>query len=362
MNARVEKLIKKLEELELDAILIGSSANRRYLSHFAGSNAMLYLSARKQILVTDFRYLEQAALECPDFEIRDQGQIGLLKTALQSAQEDGVKYIGFESDHTCYSTFQKLSEYSGFVFKPTEKIVETFRQIKDNEELEKLRKAESIGDLAFSQIIPFIEAHYQTGLSEVDIALELERIMRKEGATATSFSSIVATGAKSSLCHAVPGEQTLQKGDFVVMDFGCIYKGYCSDMTRTLVIEEVSSKHEEIYACVLKAQYAALQGIKPGKTGKEVDTIARDIIKEAGYGDYFGHGLGHSVGLEIHETPRFSMLDETVIVPGMVLTVEPGIYVPGFGGVRIEDMIVVTEEGIENLTYSPKELIVIKKR
>lgn len=357
---RIEKLREKLQALNIEAILIGSSANITYLSGFKGSNGLIYISSDSQKLITDFRYLEQAAKQSPDFEIVDQTNIGLIKTAMQIASAENVKHIGFESAHTNYSTYKLFKEFEGVTFVDTEGVVESLRRLKDAEEIEKLRKAESIGDIAFAKIVPFLTQEYKNGLTETQVALELERIMRTHGASATSFSSIVATGAKSSLCHAVPGEETFSEGDFVVMDFGCVYEGYCSDMTRTVVIGEATVKHLEIYETVLKAQKAALAAIKPGMVCKEIDRIARDIITQAGYGEYFGHGLGHSVGLEIHENPRFSMLDETVLEPGMVLTVEPGIYVPGFGGVRIEDMVVVTEDGIDNLTSSPKQLITIK--
>ncbi|MEG0500744.1 MAG: Xaa-Pro peptidase family protein [Cellulosilyticaceae bacterium] len=360
MNKRLEHLQNKLEELKIDAMLIGNGANRQYISGFTGSSAMLYISKKTAAIITDFRYIEQATNQCNGFEVVNQGTDGIIKTAMMLVKADNAKYIGFESAHTNYSTFKQLSEYTEFTFVPTENIVEAFRQIKDESELAKLRKAESIGDLAFAKIISLIQSEYKKGLTENDVALELERTMRQNGASGTSFNSIVAAGAKSSLCHAVPGNETLQAGGFVVMDFGCIYEGYCSDMTRTIFVGEPTAKHHEIYNAVLKAQLAALKAIKPGMMGREVDKVARDIITEAGYGEYFGHGLGHSAGLEIHENPRFSMAEEQIIRPGMVVTVEPGIYVPGFGGVRIEDMIVVTETGIENFTKSPKELIIVE--
>ena len=359
MNKRVEKLVSQLEALKCNAMLVTNRSNSRYLSGFTGTNSMLYISQTKQIIITDFRYLEQAANECPGYEIVDQKQLGLVGTAMEIAAAEGVKYIGFESAHTNYNTFLDLSKHP-FTLVPLTDVVERLRQLKDADELEKLRQAEHIGDLAFKAIVPFIAAHYKEGLTENAITLELERIMRQNGASGVSFNAIVATGAKSSLCHAQPGEEKLQAGDFLVMDFGCIYKGYCSDMTRTLVIGQPSEKHLEIYNTVLKAQLAALAAIKPGLKGKDVDAVARNIIAEAGYGDYFGHGLGHSVGLDIHENPRFSMAEENVIEEGMVLTVEPGIYLPGFGGVRIEDMVVVTKDGYENFTHSPKELIVVE--
>jgi len=348
-----------MQELKIEAMLIGSKSNRRYMSGFTGSSAMLYVSKTKQVIITDFRYMQQTSLQCQQFECINQGSIGIIKTALEIAKQEGVKYIGFESAHTNYLAFLELKSYDAFEFIPTHNLIENFRQIKDDEELQKLRQAEHIGDLAFAHIVPFITQHYLEGLTENNIALELEHFMRQQGASGTSFASIVASGIKSSLPHAEPGNEMLQKGDFVVMDFGCIYEGYCSDMTRTVIIGEPTEKHKHIYDTVLKAQLAALQAIKPGMLGQEVDKVARDIITQAGFGEYFGHGLGHSTGIDIHESPRFSPLDTTKILKGMIMTVEPGIYIPKFGGVRIEDLVVITENGIENLTHSPKELIVI---
>jgi len=233
--------------------------------------------------------------------------------------------------------------------------VDALRQIKSEEELEYLEKAEAIGDLAFEKILTILKP----GMTELEVAAELEYQMKKAGAENFSFSTIVASGLNSSMPHAIPGEKKLEEGDFVTMDFGCTYKGYCSDMTRTVVLGKASEKQKEIYNTVLKAQLAALDAIKAGVTGKSVDKVARDIITEAGYGECFGHGLGHSVGLFIHEEPRLSPAGETVLEENMIETVEPGIYVPGFGGVRIEDMVAVTKDGCKNFTHSPKELIEI---
>ena len=357
---RIKKLQAYMTENKLDGFIIGSEANRMYLSGFTGSNAMLLITLKEEpIIVTDFRYLEQVSKQCPNFKCIDQKQKGALGTILEKAEALGLKQIGFEADYVSYSTYEEMQKGQGMTWVATKNVIERFRQIKEETELEKLAKAESIGDLAFKAIVPFIEKHWKNGLTENEVALEIERGMRQNGATGTSFNTIVASGAKSSLPHAVPSDDLLKKGDFLVMDFGCIYEGYCSDMTRTVVIGEVSEKHKEIYETVLAAQKAALEGIRPGLKGKEIDAMARDYIKNAGYGEYFGHGLGHSVGIEIHENPRFSMMEEQVIEENMVLTVEPGIYLPGFGGVRIEDMVVVTKDGIKNLTHSPKELIII---
>ncbi|MGL4363228.1 MAG: M24 family metallopeptidase [Cellulosilyticaceae bacterium] len=354
----IETIISQFDKLNIDAMLITNRANTRYVSGFTGSNSMLYLSKNKKVIITDFRYIEQASKQCEEFEVVNQGKSGLIAATMEVVKEDGVKRIGFESAHTQYQTYLGLEKYD-FSFVPLLNVVEECREIKHEEELKCLRRAEEIGDIAFSKIIPFITEKYKEGITENDVTLEIERIMRKEGASGLSFDTIVASGAKSSLCHATPGPEMLKKGDFVVMDFGCKYEGYCSDMTRTIVIGEASEKHREIYDIVLKAQLAALEAIKPGKTGKEIDAVARNIIKDAGYGDYFGHGLGHSVGLDIHESPRFSPSEDKVLESGMVLTVEPGIYIPGFGGVRIEDVIVVTEDGYENLTKSTKELVIV---
>lgn len=360
MNNRVQKLQAYMKENGLDGMLIGSEANRMYLSGFTGSNAMLLITLNETpIIVTDFRYIEQVGKQCPHFKCIDQKQKGTLGAVLGEAQAMNLKKIGFEAEQVSFSTYESLQKADEIQWVPTKGVVERFRQIKEETELEKLAKAESIGDLAFKAIIPFIEKHWKEGLTENEVALEIERVMRQNGATGTSFNTIVASGAKSSLPHAVPGDEPLKKGDFVVMDFGCIYEGYCSDMTRTVVIGEASEKHKEIYETVLEAQKRALEGAKAGLKGKEIDAMARDYIASKGYGDYFGHGLGHSVGIEIHENPRFSMAEEQVIEEGMVITVEPGIYLPGFGGVRIEDMVVVTKDGIKNLTHSPKELIII---
>ena len=229
------------------------------------------------------------------------------------------------------------------------------RGIKDQQELEILAEAVAIGDKAFTHILGFL----RPGLTERQVALELERHMQDLGATAASFETILASGPRSAMPHGVATERVLQKNEFVKMDYGCIYKGYCSDMTRTVVLGKADDKQREIYNIVLEAQLAAISGIKAGMTGKEADSLARDVITARGYGDNFGHGLGHGVGLAIHEHPRAGIASENVLAVNNVVTAEPGIYIPGWGGVRIEDMLVVEEGGCRNLTASPKELIEI---
>lgn len=359
IKGRIQRLRGQMQHFNMDAILITNKPNRYYLSGFTGSSALLYITMEKAQLITDFRYIEQANSQCQEYEIIDQETDGLIAAAMKLAKKDHIKSIGFESEHISYSTYLELKEYQEYEFLPAKSLVEKLRQIKDEAELSKMRQAAKIADDAFSSIVLFIKENYQKGLTERDVALKLEALMKENGASKTSFESIVASGAKSSLPHAEPDQNTLKHGDFVVMDFGCVFQGYCSDMTRTVVIGEPTDKHREIYQIVLKAQMEALSYIRSGLEGKAVDKVARDIITEAGYGKFFGHGLGHSVGIEIHENPRFSPKEPNVIEEGMVLTVEPGIYIPGFGGVRIEDMVIIKDNGIENLTHSPKELIVI---
>ena len=227
---------------------------------------------------------------------------------------------------------------------PLGSALKELRQIKSEEELDNLRQAEHIGDMAFGKILDFIKP----GLTELEIRAELEYYMMKLGAEGTSFDTIVASGLHSSMPHAIPSEKKIENGDFITMDFGCRYHGYCSDMTRTIVVGKANEKQKEIYQLVLKANRVTESLLHAGMVCKEVDKIARDIITDAGYGEYFGHGLGHSVGLEIHES---------VLKSNMLMTVEPGVYVPGFGGVRIEDMVIIRQDGIENLAHSNKELI-----
>lgn len=358
---RVQKLQQKLTELGLDALILPQGANCRYISGFTGSNATLVIPAQhKPSLVTDFRYIEQAGLQCPEFSIIDQAQTGNLKTVVAQLQLVGAKKVGFAPEHTTYQTYTNMvKEGQDISWVPTPDLIEKMRQVKNEEELKTIEKAEAIGDLAFAAIVPFIRDNWKNGLTERDVALQIEIVMRQNGASGTSFETIVASGEKSSLPHARPTNDVLKEGDLVVMDFGCIYNGYCSDMTRTIGIGTLNDKQKEIYNIVLKAQLTALNNMKIGMTGKEIDALARDVITDAGYSKYFGHGLGHSLGLEIHEEPRASVLGNTVFEKNMVVTVEPGIYIPHLGGVRIEDLVVITDNGIKNLTHSPKELIIV---
>ncbi len=346
-------------DFQLDAMLITDPYNIRYLSGFRGGEGALYISKTQNVLITDSRYTEQAEKES-DFEVIEEGgshsRTQILTECIQKEKRplnQGFS-MGYEDQYMICADFEKIKEkVPASKWVPLKNHINDLRRIKTEEEIEYLAKAESIGDYAFTQILKVLKP----GMTELEVAATLEYHMKMAGAEDLSFSTIVASGIHSSMPHAIPNEKKLEYGDFVTMDFGCKYKGYCSDMTRTVVIGKASEKQKEIYQIVLNAQLAGLNALCAGKTGKEIDHVSRAVIERAGYGKYFGHGLGHSVGLYIHENPRLSPSDDTVLEAGMIETVEPGIYIPGFGGVRIEDMVLVTESGCRNLASSPKELI-----
>lgn len=347
------------QSVGVEAVLLTNPANMRYVAGFTGEG-YVYLSNKKKVVVTDSRYTIAAREECQGFEVVEWGKDGyFVPLADCIRQEDGLNTLGIEDASLTLAMYRKieqqLKETEGLSVELMElgQKVSDLRQIKTPEEHTLLRHAEAIGDRAFTKTLPHIEA----GMTEKQVAAWLEFYMKEEGAEAFSFETIAASGVHSAMPHAVPTDKQLENGDFLTMDFGCVYCGYCSDMTRTVVIGQADARQRKIYETVLLAQETALQGIRPGLTGREIDALARDVIVDAGYGDCFGHSLGHSVGLEIHERPNFSSKEETIIQPGMVVTVEPGIYIEGFGGVRIEDVVIVTETGCENITHSPKELI-----
>ncbi len=352
---RVEKLRELFGQHHMEAMLITSETNRRYLSGFTGSSGMVLITRSAQYLITDFRYRSQAPLQSPQFTVVEHGPV-MMDTVAELLDKEQVRSLAFEQDHVTFKDHafwtNKLSRVQ---LQPVSGIVEQLRIIKDESEIAILQEACELADKTFTHILQFIKP----GVKESDIALEMEVFMRKNGATSSSFDTIVASGERSALPHGVASERVVGNNEFVKLDFGAYYKGYCSDITRTVVVGSPSEKHIEIYEIVLEAQMYALAHIKPGMTGKQADALARDVIVKYGYGDLFGHGTGHGIGMDIHEAPRLSALSDSVLTPGMTVTVEPGIYVPGFGGVRIEDDIVITESGIKILTSSPKELITL---
>lgn len=267
----------------------------------------------------------------------------------------GIKKLGFEKDYVTYASYQTFNETIDAELIPVSGEIEKLRLIKDESEIKILKGAAKIADSAFSHILNFI----QPGKTEIEVANELEFFMRKEGATSSSFDMIVASGVRGALPHGVASDKVIEKGELVTIDFGALYNGYVSDITRTVAIGQPSDKMKEVYDIVLEAQLRGMKGIKAGITGKQADALTRDYISEKGYGEYFGHSTGHGIGLEVHEGPGLSFKSDIVLEPGMVVTCEPGIYLPGIGGVRIEDDTIVTKEGNENLNTSTKELVIL---
>ncbi|KRQ86846.1 putative peptidase [Caloramator mitchellensis] len=350
---RLENFRARFDELGIDAALVYGDYNRNYLSGFTGHESFSVILKDKAYFLTDGRYIEQANAEVVGYEVIEY-KPPIHNAIKELLLENNVKVLGIEEDRMTYSdyfTYKELLEDIQIV--KLSQTIEKLRMIKEEEEIELIAKAASIADMAFEHIIKFLKV----GAVEKDIALELEYFMKKHGAEGLSFNSIVVSGARSSLPHGTPSDKKIEYGDFVTLDFGCIYKGYCSDMTRTVVVGKASDKHKEIYNAVLDANEAALKAIKAGLSCFDADRIARDIIKERGYGDKFGHGLGHGVGMEVHEMPRLNFRSNEILQAGMVVTDEPGIYVPNFGGVRIEELVVVTEDGYRVLSKSPKHLM-----
>lgn len=351
---RLTKLRNTLPEQELDAILISQPENRRYLSGFSGSAGWLIVSAERAVLATDFRYYEQVQLEAPDFELAKIGNKfpDLLPGLLSEA---GVRRLGFESQDVTVDQLYTWSQATdGVEWVPLKDTVEKLRAVKDEDEIEALRNAVALTDEAFAHLLGAI----RPGMTEREAAWEIEAYMRSHGASNVAFDLIVASGPNGARPHARPGDRPIQPGEPIVIDIGCVLNGYCSDMTRTICLGRPNSRYLEVWETVRRALEAAESAICAGMSGVEADALARDLIGEAGYGDYFGHGLGHGVGLAVHEGPYASRLSEDVLEANTSLTVEPGIYLPGEFGVRLEDLVIIQPEGVEVLTGTPKEPVV----
>ena len=352
---KLEKIRNRFKELSINGLLITSDYNRRYMTGFTGTAGVAVISEEKAVFITDFRYTEQAAKQIQGYEIiQHSGPI--IEEVAKIVNDLGIKKLGFEQGHLTYQAYASYKKgLSNSEFVPVSGAVEKLRLIKSSSEIKILEEAAEIADAAYKHILTYVKP----GLKEIEVANELEFFMRKNGAISSSFDIIVASGYRSALPHGVASDKVIEKGDFVTLDFGAYYKGYCSDITRTFAVGEPSDELKKIYSTVLEAQLRGMNGIKPGMTGKEADALTRDYIKAQGYGEYFGHSTGHGLGMEVHEGPALSFRSDTVLEQGMVVTVEPGIYVAGLGGVRIEDDIVITATGNESLTHSPKELIIL---
>lgn len=351
---KLERLRNEFHGLGVEAILITSPYNRRYIANFTGTSGVALITEDEAFFITDFRYIEQAKRQAVGFEIvQHKGPIPA--EVARICKEKGIKNLGFEENDITYGLYQLYQkEYKGNLV-PVSGVVEKLRLIKTEEEIKIIKVACDIADLAFKHILDFI----RPGRTEMEVSNELEFFMRKCGATSSSFDTIVASGLNSALPHGVASNKVIESGDMVTLDYGAYYNGYVSDITRTIAVGDPGEDLKKIYQIVLNAQLRGMEQIRPGITGKEADDITRDYITEHGHGDDFGHSTGHGIGLEVHEGPTLSKLSNIVLEPGMVVTCEPGIYVPGLGGVRIEDDLVITKEGNEPLTHSTKELIIL---
>lgn len=355
-DTKLLRLRQKMTAEGVDGFLVTSYLNWRYLSGFKGDAGMLLITEKSAYLFTDSRYTEVARSEAPMFSVIQTGVDD--DPAKDVMEKEGVKSVAFEKEHVTYSNFEKMqSRFEGVRMTGVAGWIEDLRMVKTSAEIALMTRAAEIADEAFS----LISGAVRIGATELELALDLEFTMRRLGAEGLAFPIIAVSGARSSLPHGQPTANKAQRGDFFTFDFGARYEGYCSDETRTFVIGDLDKKHREIYNVVLEAQLAGLEAVKPGSLGKDVDAAARKVIDDAGYGQYFGHGTGHGVGLAVHEAPSAGKKGETALQPGMVVTVEPGIYIPGFGGCRIEDMVLVTENGREVLSSSPKDLTVIDR-
>ena len=349
MENRINRLLASADGM---AFFIGSYPNIFYYSGFTSEDAFLLITPDKRLLITDSRYTIQAKEQAKDFEVLDIAQ-GFQK--IFESREEQV--IGLEENHMTVNEYERFQSAlkDGQHFQPAQAIINAPRRIKDQTEIAKIAEAERLGDMAFSYVLDKIKP----SVSENEIALELEFFMKKNGASALSFDTISASGKRSAMPHGRASDKLIEKGDFLTLDFGCVFEGYCSDMTRTVVVGTAAQWQTELYYLVLKAQTEAIKALAAGKRCSDIDAVARNIIKDAGYGKNFGHGLGHSVGIEIHESPNLSPKCHDIIENGHILTVEPGIYLEGRGGVRIEDLIAVVDGQAVDLTHSDKSLLVL---
>ena len=353
MQHRLERFDAKLAQSGLDALLVTGQNNIYYLTNFWGTNATVFITKNRRLFLTDSRYTLIAKQSVHGFDIIESKDP--LKDIVKLVEADKLETIGFDNQ-VSFAYYQGLQAiFEGYTLSPQNNFMEELRMIKDDKELATIRKACSISDRAFTDVLDFIKPGQTT---ELQVANFLDFRMREYGASGTSFESIIASGYRSAMPHGVASEKVIKSGETLTMDFGCYYNHYVSDMTRTIHIGDTTDEEREIYDIVLRSNQALIDAAKAGMTRRDYDKVARDVIVEAGYGSHFTHGIGHGIGLDIHEIPYFGNSDET-IEAGMVLTDEPGVYLADKYGVRIEDDIIITESGCELITLAPKELIVL---
>ena len=356
MTERANKLLNAMQLSEHEGVLVYNPSNMFYLSGYTGEGLVL-ITRKTLAIVTDFRYTEQAENQAPGFAVH---MVGTGRNhemiAGELCREAGVDTLYYEDDYVTVRTFDSCRKHiPGVEWKSVGGAIEALREVKDEHELSLIRQACKLTSEAFERILGQIKE----GVTEKELALALDFDMMSHGASAPSFSTIVAAGANGSLPHAVPGSYKLRKGDMITMDFGARFGNYCADMTRTVALGQPSDEMLKVYNIVLEAQKRAQDAVAAGKCCRDIDAIARDYIYQNGYEGRFGHGLGHSLGIDIHENPRFNQVCTDILKVGQVMTVEPGIYLPGIGGVRIENSVIVTENGCEALTTPTRELIIL---
>ncbi|MEG0628706.1 MAG: Xaa-Pro peptidase family protein [Enterococcus sp.] len=354
MIKRIEKLRALMEKAVIDAYLVTSPANIRYLTNFTGTAGMAFITLDQAFFITDFRYIEQASEQIQGMTIiQHQGDI--ITELLKLMESESVNVLGFEDAVMTYADYSIFEEVIDAELAPASGLIEKLREQKDEGEIAIIEKACAIADEGFDHVLKMI----RPGMTEIEVANQLDFYMRSLGASGTSFETIVASGARSALPHGVASEKMIKQGDLITLDFGCVYQGYVSDITRTFAIGDPGQQLKDIYQIVLEAQKKVLEVAQVGVTGSQLDAVARDFISEAGYGEAFGHSTGHGIGMEIHEGPNISRSNDEPLMEGNVITDEPGIYLAGLGGVRIEDDLVILAEGNRILTQSPKELIIL---
>ncbi|MDR6982306.1 Xaa-Pro aminopeptidase/Xaa-Pro dipeptidase [Rheinheimera pacifica] len=352
---RLSKLRQMMAQLDYQALLLTEPLNIRYLSGFSGSSASLLLTAERQFLLTDYRYTEQAQAECAGFDIicRDRSAQSLGQCIASLLQPTAVSRLHLEYGHLSVELFMQLQHDLAITLSPATNLPEQLRACKDPHELKCLRRAAAIADEALAWLLPQL----QIGMTERQAADLLQQKVYALGADELAFPTILLSGERSALPHGRPGQRCFKQGDWLLLDFGARVEGYRSDMTRTVVLGQASAEQQQFYHTVQAAQQAALAAVKPGISGHRLDQIAQAVLIASPYAAYVGEGLGHGVGLALHEYPLMRRGCQVVLQPGMVITIEPGLYKPGFGGVRIEDDIVLTRDGYELLTQSPRQLL-----
>jgi Xaa-Pro aminopeptidase len=354
VKSRIEAVQARLESTSCDAFLSFAPPTNQYLTGFRGTTSCVIITRTEALFLCDFRYTEQAGemvKDCAIHEVTGSMQV----RAGERLMALGVTQTAFEPSYMTVAELDQVrSAYSGGM-QAVADIVSSIRMVKSEDEIAVIEAAGRLAEGVLADLIGEI----RPGMTERELAAKFEYEFKARGASGASFDTIVLFGPRTSLPHGQPGDTALKDGDIVLLDFGCRLNGYCSDLTRTYAFGTISPWFEEIYQLTLTAQRGALDALRAGKTGREVDSVAREIIAGAGHGKHFGHGLGHGVGIEIHEPPRLNPESNVTLAPGMVVTVEPGIYVPGRGGVRIEDLVVVTEDGCRNLSRAPKELRIL---